>query len=224
MENTSLNENTYALLKNDIMTFKLIPGEAVSAAKIADRYNVSRTPAREAIVKLDKEGLLKIIPQSKTLISKIDLKRAAQEWFVRSSLEIDMVPSFVKYCTDETIQRMEENLEAQKRTHIPADAIEHFRLDNAFHGIIYETARENLAKEIIDSQMTHYNRIRFLTDLNMEIRQKTLKEHEDMIQAAREKDVEWLQALIKHHIRRIYNEQNEIVEKYPDYFLNDGEM
>lgn len=219
MEATSLNENTYALLKNDIMTLKLVPGEAVSAAKIADRYKVSRTPAREAIVKLDKEGLLKIIPQSKTMISKIDLNRAAQEWFVRSSLELAMVPAFIRNCTEETIQNMEDNLQEQRRTHIPVDAIEHFRLDNAFHGIIYETAGENLAKEIIDSQMTHYNRIRFLTDLNMEIREKTLKEHEDMIQAAREKDAEWLQALIKRHIRRIYKEQNEIVEKYPEYFL-----
>ena len=51
----SLNEETYDKLKYDIMNFKLVPGDSISAQKIAVRYNVSRTPAREAIVKLEKE-------------------------------------------------------------------------------------------------------------------------------------------------------------------------
>ena len=46
----SLNEDTYEKLKYDIMNFKLVPGDSISAQKIAVRYNVSRTPAREAIV------------------------------------------------------------------------------------------------------------------------------------------------------------------------------
>ena len=68
----SLNQQTYDLFRKDIMTFSLKPGESVSAAKIADRYHVSRTPAREALVKLETEGLVDIYPQSKSLISKID--------------------------------------------------------------------------------------------------------------------------------------------------------
>ena len=48
----SLNNKTYDNLKRDIMTLALMPGEPVSAAKIAERYDVSRTPAREALVKL----------------------------------------------------------------------------------------------------------------------------------------------------------------------------
>ena len=60
----SLNEETYEKLKYDIMNFRLLPGDSISAQKVALRYDVSRTPAREAIVNLEKEGLLKIIPQS----------------------------------------------------------------------------------------------------------------------------------------------------------------
>ena len=58
----SLNEETYEKLKYDIMNFRLLPGDSISAQKVALRYDVSRTPAREAIVNLEKEGLLKIIP------------------------------------------------------------------------------------------------------------------------------------------------------------------
>lgn len=87
----SLNEETYEKLKYDIMNFKLLPGDSISAQKIALRYDVSRTPAREAIVNLEKEGLLKVIPQSGTYVACINCKRSEQEWFVRKSLEIGMV-------------------------------------------------------------------------------------------------------------------------------------
>ena len=79
----SLNEDTYEKLKYDIMNFKLVPGDSISAQNIAVRYNVSRTPAREAIVNLEKEGLLKIIPQSGTYVASINCRRFEQEWFVR---------------------------------------------------------------------------------------------------------------------------------------------
>lgn len=59
--------------------------------KLHCRYDVSRTPAREAIVNLEKEGLLKIIPQSGTYVACINCRRSAQEWFVRKSLEMGMV-------------------------------------------------------------------------------------------------------------------------------------
>ena len=65
MERT-LNQETYDRFKKDIMTFACKPGEPVSAAKLADRYHVSRTPAREALVKLKAEGLVDIFPQSET--------------------------------------------------------------------------------------------------------------------------------------------------------------
>ncbi len=213
----SLNENTYLALKKDIMNLSLKPGDAISAAKVAEMYDVSRTPAREAIVKLEREGLLHIFPQSKTIVSKINLDRAMQEWFVRSTLEIEMVPRFIQHCNDAVIQQLVENLEKQKNADTE-DAYNYFRLDNEFHGIIYEASGELLAKEIIDTNMTHYNRIRYLTDLSEEIHQKTLREHGLMIEAAREQDAEWMQAIVKKHIRRIHSDRNEVMKKYPEYF------
>ena len=92
----SLNQQTYDLLKRDIMTFNLMPGEPVSAAKIAERYQVSRTPAREALVKLETEGLIDIFPQSKSVVSKINITRAKQEWFVRKTLELGWLIHFLR--------------------------------------------------------------------------------------------------------------------------------
>ena len=102
----SLNEETYEKLKYDIMNFKLLPGDSISAQKIALRYDVSRTPAREAIVNLEKEGLLKIIPQSGTYVACINCKRSEQEWFVRKSLEIGMVDAIFENASDDMLDKM----------------------------------------------------------------------------------------------------------------------
>lgn len=218
MDELTLNENTYERLKQDIMTFKLVPGDSISAAKIADRYHVSRTPAREAIVKLEREGLLVIYPQAKTLVSKIDLKRASQEWFVRSTMEVGMVSAFLRNCTDKTIALMKDNLRSQMQTHMEVDAATYFHMDNEFHGIIYQTAEKELAMEIIETYMSHYNRIRFLTDLSAELRERTLKEHAAILEAAEERSEELMRALLKKHIRPISNEHIIMKEKYPEYF------
>ena len=95
----SLNQQTYDRCRKDIMTFALKPGEPVSAAKLAERYNVSRTPAREALVRLQSEGMVDIFPQSKSMISKIDITRARQEWFIRKTLEIAMTDAFFENVT-----------------------------------------------------------------------------------------------------------------------------
>lgn len=105
----SLNEETYEKLKYDIMNFRLLPGDSISAQKVALRYDVSRTPAREAIVNLEKEGLLKIIPQSGTYVACINCRRSAQEWFDRKSLEMGMVVAVFENADSELLDKMADS-------------------------------------------------------------------------------------------------------------------
>ena len=214
----NLNETTYQLLKQDIMSFALAPGEAISAAKVASRYGVSRTPAREAIVKLEKEGLVDIYPQSKTLVSRINLSRTRQEWYVRYTLEIGMAERFIRKVTQDTIQAMERNLRQMELARDEAGRSLYLTLDHGFHDIIYDTAGESLAKEIIHTQITHYNRIRYLTDLTPPVREKTILEHRQLISAARKKDEGLFEECLKAHIGRLEQDQQMIQDQYPDYF------
>lgn len=214
----SLNENTYVELKKEIMTFKLIPGDEISAQKVAVRYNVSRTPAREAIVKLEKDGLLKIYPKSGTYVAKINMDRANQEWFVRMNLEIGMVNLFIQNCSNDVIEKMKENLEKLEHFSDIQGKLSRIDIDNEFHDLIYECSNEYLAKEIIDTQMTHYNRIRYLAELNKKISHKTVVEHRALIKAAEQKDTKTFETVIKKHIRRIVEDQEKLIEIYPEYF------
>lgn len=214
----SLNEETYEKLKYDIMNFKLLPGDTISAQKVALRYDVSRTPAREAIVNLEKEGLLKIIPQSGTYVACINCRRSEQEWFVRKSLEIGMVDSLFENANDEMLNRMNELNNRLINYKDGEESLARIEIDNSFHELIYECSGEMLAKNIIQTQMSHYNRIRYLAELNSAISAKTNDEHEMLIEAIRNKDKRKYLRVIKAHLNRIFDELEKLKGLYPQYF------
>lgn len=219
----SLNQITYEKFKKDILTFSLTPGDTVSAAKIADRYSVSRTPAREALVKLESEGLVDIIPQSKSVISKIDVNKARQEWFIRSSLELGMVDSFFKNVTDDDVEKMRiYNNRMHELAEFPKDhenSYQYLLADNAFHAVTYEVSGENLAANVIGNTMAHYSRLRFLTDLDEYCQGRTSTGHTQLLGLVEKRDVEGYRSALKVHLGHILNDIADLEKLYPSYFV-----
>src|ERR1700694_2487601 len=77
----------YSDLRTELVSLQRRPGEAVSEAEIALSYGVSRTPVREAILKLSDEGLLEIFPQSGIFVSRIPLAALPEAIIIRKALE-----------------------------------------------------------------------------------------------------------------------------------------
>lgn len=218
----SLNQSTYDRFKMDIMTFALKPGEVVSAAKIAERYNVSRTPAREALVKLETEGLVDIFPQSKSIISQIDINRANQEWFIRKTLEMGMVDKLFEKVKDSDIlkmrsfcRKMEEVSQGEKTNE---SAYEYLINDNEFHAMTYHIAGEDLAADMIKNTMAHYNRIRLLIDLEYSHKDRTVSTHEQLIQHLEQKNKEAYRELLGTHLSYITQDIEDIRKQNPELF------
>lgn len=174
--------------------------------------------AREAIVNLEKEGLLKVIPQSGTYVACINCKRSEQEWFVRKSLEIGMVDAIFKNASADMLDKMAELNNRLINYDEETESIPRIEIDNEFHQLIYECSGEQLAKNIIKTQMSHYNRIRYLAELNKNISVKTNDEHNMLIDAIRNKDKRMYLRVIKAHISRIFNELDKLKGIYPEYF------
>ena len=219
----SLNQLTYDQFKSDIMTFRLKPGDTVSAAKVAERYSVSRTPAREALVKLETEGLVDIIPQSKSVISRIDLNRAHQEWFIRRSLELAMVDKFMEKVTDADTKEMRKfnntmvSLCKKERNH--DNAYSYQMADNAFHAVIYRVAEEELAANVIKNNMAHYSRLRFLTDLDDYYQDRTVTGHSKLLELIEAKDTEGFRSELITHLGHVMNDIKDLEKLYPGYFV-----
>src|SRR5258708_8620655 len=78
-------------LRELITSLALPPGSPLSRAALAEQYGLSSTPIRDALMRLDEEGLVEVFPQYATVVSRIDVKRAQQAHFLRQSLELEII-------------------------------------------------------------------------------------------------------------------------------------
>src|SRR5262245_42693270 len=78
-------------LRNAIVALELPPGAPLSRAELAGQFGVSSTPVRDALMRLEEEGLVDVFPQHATVVSRIDIGRAEQAHFLRQALELEIV-------------------------------------------------------------------------------------------------------------------------------------
>src|SRR3954454_8063606 len=78
-------------LRSMIISLELPPGSALSRAALAGQFGVSSTPIRDALMRLDEEGLVEVFPQYATVVSRIDVRRAQQAHFLRQAVELEIV-------------------------------------------------------------------------------------------------------------------------------------
>ena len=209
-------------MKKDILTFALKPGDPVSAHKIADRYEVSRTPAREALVRLQDEGLVDIYPQSGSVISKIRGELIRQEWFVRKSLELSMVDSFFEKVRPSDIEEMRASIRQMAklgdmpRTH--ESSYEYLRSDDCFHEITYRVAGEKLAAEIMARNLLNYRRVRLLADLDNDNKDRTVDDHWRLVGYVEENKREEYRNFLDKHLSHIEGDMQNIRKNFPEMF------
>ena len=113
-QDNSIRENVYRVIRENITSLQLAPGTTVSTQELAAKLQVSRTPVREAFIRLQKEDLVEITPQKGTMVSRIDLTRAEKERFIRESLETAILPLFLQNCTEPDLKELELLIEKQK--------------------------------------------------------------------------------------------------------------
>lgn len=225
INNNSLNDVTYNKIKDDIMNMMLEPGTDVSVQKLSERYGVSRTPVREAVVRLQQSGLVVIYPQRKTVVSKIDLQRVHEEWFIRTSLEAAVVDEFIHKCSELVIDAMQEIVNKQKKYLDKEHFREFYTKDNRFHQLIFETAGENLSWTTIENVASHYNRLRLLCGKMRGIDQAIIEQHEQVIEAARKRDSEAMRAVVSDHSNLLLEQVKSMSKKYPHFFqLNSSDI
>ena len=204
------------------MTLALMPGEPVSAARIAERYNVSRTPAREALVKLETEALVDIYPQVGSVISKIDEQRARQEWFVRKTLEMGVIDGFFEKVSDEDIPKMREFCRMMEKVsdklEDPHMTFEYLKCDNMFHSMAFLVAGQELASRIVGNTMTHYNRVRLLVDMENANMERTLSGHEKLIRCIEKGDKESYREILSRHIGNFEKDMDDLKNRKPEMF------
>ena len=175
---SSVQEMVYRTLRDKIVSMELKPGTIISTQEIADSMSVSRTPVREAFIRLQREELLDVAPQRSTMVSKINMDRVYQERFIREALEIEAMQKFVEVATAESLNRMRRNIEKQYAAIAEQRYIDFLELDNAFHQAAFTETHEDLGRSIVQQMNGHYDRIRLISAWEGQIVSAAMQEHE----------------------------------------------
>lgn len=213
-----LYDVTYRRIRSDIMDLTLEPGTALSVRKLAERYQVSRTPAREAVLRLQKEDLVETFPQSRTIVSKISAGRVEEERFIRKALEMASFQDFIARESPAVLDALEYLIRKQKEHLEFGRDRDFFESDQKFHRMIFETAGKGLAWKIANTALTHYNRFRFLTVRIRILDERIIREHSRMVEAAREGDEEKMRRIFSDHADSCRGELKKLESVYPRYF------
>ena len=105
----------YRLLRESIMSFKLLPGEALDETVISEQFGTSRTPVREALILLKNEKLVDILPQKGSKVSFIDLNLVRQGYFTRRVIETAIFKETAGTLSPEQLRNMKTNLQLQEQ-------------------------------------------------------------------------------------------------------------
>lgn len=213
-----LYDVTYQRIHKDIMNLTLEPGTELSVRKLAERYQVSRTPAREAVLRLQKEDLVHAYPQSKTIVSKISVPRMREEQFIRRALELAAIDDFVVRTSSLVTDAMEYLIRQQQKYADRQAFEEFFDADNKLHCLIFDTAGKSLAWSCLGVASSHYNRVRFLSIKTRGIGERIVEEHQQLLRAAKRGDAAGMKRVLAVHVNYVGRETERLATVFPRYF------
>jgi len=210
----------YEILKARILTVALEPGAVLSRAALMDEFGVSQTPVRDALLRLQEDGLVDIFPQYATRVSRIDVHHARQAQFLRLSVEVEAVRRLCVVSPEETAETLLTVLRQQEAVADPASYDRFDALDREFHRVLYERSGNTLLWKVVRQQSVHLDRLRRL-NLPMEGKmQSLLKEHRAVVEAIGAGDESEAVRALRQHLSGTLSIIDAIRSKFPTYMYD----
>ena len=140
-DNGTLVQQAYARIEEEIATLALAPGQAVSENMLAARYGLGRTPVREAIQQLAREGLVVILPSRGILVSEIDVRKQLRLLEARRHVEAGVVKMAARRSDPAQRKRFAELADEMELAATGSDGVAFLALDGEFNRLLLASAR-----------------------------------------------------------------------------------
>ena len=210
MDGLKVNENEYLplrdvvfnTLRRAILRGELVPGQRLMEIRLADQMGVSRTPVREAIRKLELEGLVVMVPRKGAEVAHISGKNLRDVLEVRRALEELAGELACERMSAEDFKNLEQaNLKFASV--LDSDDITVLgQADEEFHGLIYQATDNDRLVQMVNHLREQMYRYRIEHLKNKSQRTILLQEHQDIMRALAARDVEAVRRAIRAHINK----------------------
>ncbi len=203
-----LNENEYMplrdvvfnTLRQEIIHGELKPGERLLEIPLAEKLGVSRTPIREAIRKLELEGLVVMLPRRGATVAGITSKNLRDVLEIRRALEELAIGLACERMTDEQLSQLDELGEKIKANIEVLDASDIADMDEAFHTLIYESTNNPRLVSILANLREQMYRYRLVYIQDRQKREKVCREHDSIMKALHARAMDACKAAVREHI------------------------
>ena len=200
-------------LRRDILQGKLAPGASIKERDNAAEMGVSRTPLREAIRILAKEGLVELRPARSPIVSVPTVKQISDDVEVLLSVEKLSGELACLRATDEDIHHIEQIVRDMDAKFDTADPVETFEADMGFHKAIADASHNEPLAEIHATFLARLWRARYLAHMQRRERVRVIDQHTEIVAALKSRDSEMVRQAIGAHLdhlaRDILKQTNE---------------
>ena len=216
----SLTDRTFLAIREAIMELNFLPGEIIRKHDICNALGVSRSPVSDALAKLRNEGLVEVVPQSGTFVSRFSLQDIKEGAFLREAIELACIEILASNISEQQLINLNRNLKLQKVLAETDDYQGFYQLDAEMHGMIMDfTGYKNLAK-VTKTGWVQVDRARQLL-LPVDGRlKKAFQEHRAVIKALEQNDVALAREKMRTHLNQLILLLTPLEKKHPHLFEN----
>ena len=223
----------YARLQHMIVTMALQPRQVLSENELAERFDVSRTPVREALRKLVDYRLIDVFPQQGSVVSPIRIREIIEGQFVREALETAVVKKAARVGNRRILEKlgtvMAEQKEWARKISVGEcllhDAQDSFMAsDESFHRILTESIEQERSWSVIQSIKWQMDRVRYLSLTSAEHIPVLIKQHEKIYTAVLKSDEDEAIRQVQIHLSEVFKTIQHLYHAHADLFEGDGDV
>lgn len=192
-----LREQVYKRLKANVLDGNWSPNTRLVEERLAEEMGTSRTPVREAIQKLEKEGLIRKLPKGGYAVGMVTAEEVEEVFGIRGVLETYASYLAASKATEQDISAMEEIIEQEEAALRNEDADEIVRLNTLFHDTLYKTARSDKLLAVINELRDFIHRYRVICFSNEKMAETAVMDHRVMLEAMRANDPRLVQKTVQ---------------------------
>lgn len=193
-------------VRERILSGELAEGEVIRQGALADEYDVSRMPIREALKRLDAEGLVQLTNNRGASVVKHSIREIGEIFDLRLLIEVDMFRRAIPHMKADDFTKCEQLLEEMELSYSANDVAKWGNLNSQYHTALYAAAEQTLTEEILQKINLLSDRYVRMHLSVMQQREPAKDEHHMLLVLAKNKQIDEACELLDSHIERTKNQ------------------
>jgi GntR family transcriptional regulator, rspAB operon transcriptional repressor len=213
----SVAVQVFDLVRRDILDATLPPGSPLSEHALSQRFAVSRTPIREALLRLAEEGLVQIVPQVGTFVTRISLAKVYEAQFIREALECAAVRAAARSRRLD-VELLHTIMASQKDAVLTGKAEDFYTADEALHAAIAAASGYPRVWTVALNEKLQLDRVRMLDVSQRPDLSELVVQHSAIVAALATRDMGEAESAMRAHLHDVFVRLAPLIERFRPYF------